>query len=72
MSAPRLLIEPNGVYDDALLCSALEVSTNTLADARRAGELRFARKGRRVLYLGEWVMAWLAQTTDRRREATNA
>jgi hypothetical protein len=50
---------PNGVYDDLSLHTALGVSLQVLANARRKGELRYARKGNRVLYLGRWVLHWL-------------
>jgi hypothetical protein len=52
-------IHPNGVYGTDDLCAMLDVSPQTLAEARRAGALRSVRKGRRVIYLGEWVLAWL-------------
>jgi hypothetical protein len=32
MVAPHLIIEPNAVYDDALLCSALDVGANVLTE----------------------------------------
>jgi hypothetical protein len=53
-------IEPDGIYDDALIYGAIGVSAVTLAHARRDGSLRFVRKGKRVLYLGQWVMEWLS------------
>jgi hypothetical protein len=56
-TVPQLL--PNGVYDDVSLYTTLGVSAQVLADARRSGELRFARKERRVIYLGKWVERWL-------------
>jgi hypothetical protein len=68
---PCILIEPNGVYDDDLLCSALEIGSQTLADARRSGALRYTRKGRRVLYVGVWILAWLTSAaTTPEQEAT--
>jgi hypothetical protein len=59
MVTSRINIEPNGIYDDALLGNALEIGAETLARARRSGELRYRRVGRRVLYLGRWVLTWL-------------
>jgi hypothetical protein len=59
MVTSRITIEPNGIYDDALLCNALEVGAETLARARRSGELRYRRVGRRPVYLGLWILAWL-------------
>jgi Helix-turn-helix domain len=54
-------IEPNGVYGNDDVCTMLDVSPQTLAGARRTGALRAARKGRRWLYLGEWLLEWLRQ-----------
>ena len=59
MAATSIQIDPAGIYDDTLLYSALGVSTQTLTRARKAGELRYTRKGQRILYLGRWVLAWL-------------
>ncbi len=61
-------IIPTGIYDDALLRTELGISAQTLAVARRRGELRSTRKGQRILYLGQWVIDWL--TADQRREAS--
>jgi hypothetical protein len=66
MLAPLLTIEPNGVYDDTLLRVALDVGTQTLSSARRSGRLRFARKGHRIFYLGQWVIDWLSGPTAKR------
>jgi hypothetical protein len=57
---PVPTIDPRGIYDDATLGSALDLGPDVFARARKARELRFTRKGRRTLYLGEWVLAWLA------------
>jgi hypothetical protein len=54
------LIEPSAVYDDGSLMLALGLSEATLSRARREGQLRFTRKGQRILYLGQWVVDWLA------------
>jgi len=53
-------IDPQAVFDDGAIHLALDIPTATLARARRAGRLRFTRKGRRVLYLGQWILDWLA------------
>jgi hypothetical protein len=53
-------IDPHGVYDDGAVVLALDISTATLAHARRVGRLRYTRQGRRVLYLGQWLLEWLA------------
>ena len=39
---------------------ALGLTHATLARARRDGDLRYARKGQRVLYLGRWVVEWIS------------
>ena len=40
-------IVPDGVYDDGALVLGLGVTHAALAQARREGELRYTRKGRR-------------------------
>jgi hypothetical protein len=63
-------IDPNGIYDDTRLYGVLEVSASTLAKARRGGRLRYCRQGKRILYLGSWVLAWLE--ADARQEERRA
>lgn len=52
-------IQPTAIYSNDQLCKLLDVSPDGLAEARRSGALRATRKGRRLLYLGEWVLSWL-------------
>jgi hypothetical protein len=52
-------IDPAAVYDDGAILLALDISSASLARARRAGQLRFSRQGRRILYLGRWLLEWL-------------
>jgi hypothetical protein len=52
-------IDSKAVYDDSALSIALGVSTELLLRARQAGDLRHTRKGRRNLYLGQWILDWL-------------
>lgn len=52
-------IDPHAVFDDGALYQLLGLSSNTLAEARKAGTLRFTRKGNRTLYLGQWILNWL-------------
>jgi hypothetical protein len=59
-------ILPTGIYDDTSLQSVLGIGAPVLAHARRMGELRCTRKGRRVLYLGEWILDWLRSDGRRR------
>ncbi len=54
-----LKIDPDALYDDGTLVLALGLTFKVLAAARRAGRLRYTRQGRRVLYLGSWLLAWL-------------
>jgi hypothetical protein len=58
------MIEPvtialDGLYDDTSLHEALGLTPTALASARRAGTLRYSRRGKRTFYLGKWVLAWL-------------
>ena len=69
MAAP-LNIEPNGVYDDGALVLSLGLTHATLARARRDGHLRFSRKGKRVLYLGQWIIEWLRDERTETRESS--
>jgi hypothetical protein len=52
-------IEPLTVYTADHLSAMLDVSGATLAEARRTRALRSTKKGRKVLFLGEWVLDWL-------------
>ena len=52
-------IHANAVYDDAAIQVSLGIGSKALSKARRSGELQFSRKGRRILYLGQWVLDWL-------------
>lgn len=52
-------IEPEALYDDASLGQSLGLTPAALAAGRRAGTLRHTRKGKRTLYKGAWVLAWL-------------
>ena len=62
-------IQPEAVYDDGALYLSLGLTAAALAKARRGGELRFTRQGKRTLYLGQWVLDWLqaTATTEPRR-----
>ena len=54
-----LLIEPSGLYDDGALQFAAGLSPAALARARQSGRLRHTRQGKRILYLGQWLLDWL-------------
>ena len=53
-------IDPEGIYDNGAVVLALEIPSSTLAKARREGSLRYSRTGRRILYLGQWLLDWLS------------
>ncbi len=65
-------IVPDGVYDDSALVLGLGLTHAALAQARRTGELRYARKGRRVLYLGQWIVDWLKGSKTEGQHAQTA
>jgi hypothetical protein len=52
-------IEPDALYDDNALRQALGLTPATLAAGRRARTLRHVRRGKRILYRGSWILAWL-------------
>ena len=57
--ANTIKIEPDGIYDDGALVLALGITHATLTRARRRGNLRFSRKGKQVLYRGQWIIDWI-------------
>ena len=59
MQANLLTIDPAGIYDDGALVLSLGLTHAALADARRQGDLRFRRVGRRVIYTGRALLDWL-------------
>lgn len=65
-----VVLEPDGFYDDGSLYLALGLTPATLARARRSGQLRFTRKGKRTLYLGQWVLDWIK--ADSRQDVDRA
>ncbi len=62
--AKNFVLDPDAIYDDAALVLGLGLTFTTLARARRAGHLRYARKGKRVLYRGQWIIDWLERDTQ--------
>ena len=50
---------PNAVYAEGQVRLMLGLSEMSIADARRRGDLRFTRKGNRILFLGQWIIDWL-------------
>jgi hypothetical protein len=57
-------LDPQGVYDDGFLVLDLGLSTAAITKARRSGSLRYTRKGKRTLYLGQWLLNWLAEDSQ--------
>lgn len=57
--ATTIQIDPTAVYDEGAVALALDLPLNTLLRARRSGELRFVRRGRRVFITGRHLLAWL-------------
>ena len=55
-------IDADAIYDDGVLVLGLGVSFDALARSRRTEQLRHVRKGRRILYRGEWLIEWLERT----------
>jgi hypothetical protein len=61
-SAQPITIESEAWYSDGHARLLLDVPSATLARARRRGQLRYARAGRQILYLGRWLTDWLTQS----------
>jgi hypothetical protein len=55
-------IDPDQWYDTGAIVLTLDIPSSTIARARRMGQLRYTRKGHRVLYLGRWLLDWLTTT----------
>jgi hypothetical protein len=62
-------IPPDSILDDALIRQLLGIKADQLARARRAGELRFSRRGGRHFYIGKDVQQWIAGGADRDQPA---
>jgi hypothetical protein len=54
-----LPIDAQAIYDEAAVVLSFGIASSTLARARRRGELRASRRGRRTYYLGQWLIDWL-------------
>ena len=63
-----LKIEPDTIYDDGALVTALGIASVPLARARRERHLRYRRVGHRALYLGRWILDWLSSEDADRQE----
>lgn len=69
---PALQIDPNGVYEEGAVSLALDIPLASLSKARREGELRFVRRGRRVFITGRNLLAWLDPSERDSREKRSA
>jgi hypothetical protein len=56
---PVALIDPAAIYSEGAVALALDIPLTTLRHARRRGELRYVRRGRRVLLHGRDLLDWL-------------
>jgi hypothetical protein len=65
-------IDPDALYDEGALILAMDLSSATLARARRTGALRFTRKGHRTFYLGRWLLDWLTGEASAPQEVARA
>ena len=60
-------IDPDAFYTVAMMERLLDVSVVTLSRARKTGALRCVKKGRSVLFRGQWVLNWLENETATRQ-----
>lgn len=56
-------IEAASIYDEGSLHYNLGLAHASLAKARRDGSLRHVVVGKRVLFLGSWILTWLETTS---------
>jgi hypothetical protein len=52
-------IDADGWYADGAVRLLFEMPSATLCRARRTGGLRFARRGQKIWYRGQWLIDWL-------------
>lgn len=55
-------IEPQKFYDDFAVFQILEIKESVQKRARDNSELKFTKKGSRILYRGQWLIDWLEPT----------
>jgi len=58
-------IHPDAIYQDGQARLLLGLTGAALARARRERRLRFTRQGKRVIYRGAWLLAWLEADADK-------
>lgn len=54
------VIHPTGIYSTAQLRQLLDIGEDAVRAAKKHG-LRFSRRFGRDLFLGSWVLDWLAE-----------
>ncbi len=62
---PIAQIDPAALYAEPAVALALDIPLATMRAARRRGELRFVRRGRRVLIHGRDLLHWLTPADGR-------
>jgi len=53
-------IKPQALYDGAALQADIGLPAAAVRRARKSGKLRYTRQGKKLLYLGQWVLDFLA------------
>lgn len=61
-----ICLERDRLYSEPVVCQLLGVRPPTLAEARESGSLRWSKVGRRRLYRGDWLMAWIERSAGER------
>ncbi len=63
MANGLLTVEPTAIYDEYQIRRALGLTEHLMLKERRDGRIKFARRGRRVYYLGSWIINWMEGDT---------
>jgi hypothetical protein len=71
MSAAREIV-PTAVYDLASARESLGLAKGTLPREIRLGQLRAAKRGGKILILGEWLLEWVRGGEVRRGRGLSA
>ncbi len=56
---PVAQIDPAAIYAESAVAVALDITLAAMRGARRRGELRYVRRGQRVLIRGRDLLDWL-------------
>ena len=68
----RTLIRPNEVFDRDSAQKSLGLTKSSLAREIRLGRLRCSKRGGRCLFLGKWLLEWIAAGEVRPRREGRA